>query len=1149
MTINKIYFLLALLFLWGCSVKKNTWLSRNYHNLSAHYNVYYNGNESFKEGVRAIQDANEDDYTQILPLFPDSKASSKEVATSQMDRAIEKGTKLIKKHSMRKKPKKRDGDQSVKYQKFISQNEFNKWVDNAYLLIGKANFYKHEYYLAQQSFDFMFREYQPGPEWSEAEIWKARAAIEMGDLAKARILLDNYDMHGKAPDRLYAFFAATYADYYLRQNMYREAVPFLQDAISGAWSKYYKLRFTFVLAQVYHALHQYSDASNAYKRVISMSPPYQMAFNAKVNRASVMFGEGGLPAVQKEIAKLLHDKRNMQYEDQIYYALAMAYKAENQEDNAIQNFLLSVEKSMENNYQKGLSFYELANIYYDRPQYRPAYAFLDSALVNLDKSFPKLQEVTLLHDDLKGLVKNINTVEREDSLQRIAAMGEAERIAFINQLIQQDKEKQEALQKRKEDLANAAFLSGGTTSTLQGGKWYFYNQKSVTKGKSEFVSRWGNRKLEDNWRRSNKEAIIEDMQPGLPDDIFGFNPDDNVPEDIIPESKEGQADMPGEKSVANAEDYLKNLPLTQEAMAQSDDRIQEALVSMGIIYKDEIENIPYAIDAFNQLLQRFPKSKYVEDVLMNLYLCYEIQGDELNMTMVRKQLEGQFPDGEFTAFLNDPDYFQKRAAKQQQIENLYQEAYSNYLFNDFVTPIQNLAATKNIDTESELLPKFKFLAGLSYAKSGNLNSFETELKEITQQYANSEVAPVAKKLLDMYGKGRVPVKGPVNSNLASIRDEEFKKNQRKAAIASDTETAPSSYNVNFQSMHSLVVLVNPEADLNRLKFNIADYNFSKFLLNDYEMSTTRLPDGTPVFVVSGFKNRLEGMDYFYALRERNEIFQVDNVQTIKLYVINSANMEFLLSSGDKKGYDAFFADNYLSAEAFQQVKEAKAASEEEPVSLVELKEQAPATKEIVEKELVLDKQGAVVDRTVRKKTVTPVNKEEERLPEKTTVPVEKEKRVTSEEVINTSQTQEMEPETVAVEVAEETPEDVAVASNADVFMKETGPHSALILFKKGRINIQQTGNVFKIFTKNNISANLEVTFGAKGTAFLYIKVDGFANAADAQAYLLKVKINDYVMRDISRMQYYMWAISDRNYNLLSGEESYQQYQDFYKLNY
>ena len=339
-----IYILLFILVLWGCSTQKNTPLRRGYHNLTAHYNVYFNGNESFKDGVKAIEENNQDDYTQILQVFPDSKPGSESVASSQMDRAIEKGTKLIKKHSIRKKPEKKRDDQSPKYKKFLAQNEFNKWVDNAYLLIGKSHFYKHEYYVAQQSFTYMFREFQVGPEWYEAEIWSARIAIEQGDFARAKILLEAYDLESKAPSGLYGFYAATYADYFIRQGMYADAIPFLKEAVNGAWSKYYKRRFNFILAQLYHKQKQYAKASDAYETVIKSNPPYEMAFNAKVNRAGILFEEGGLEAVKKEIKKLLRDKRNTDYEDQIYYALAMAYKAEEEEELAMDNFLLSVEK-------------------------------------------------------------------------------------------------------------------------------------------------------------------------------------------------------------------------------------------------------------------------------------------------------------------------------------------------------------------------------------------------------------------------------------------------------------------------------------------------------------------------------------------------------------------------------------------------------------------------------------------------------------------------------------------------------------------------------------------------------------------------------------------------------------------------------------
>ena len=1155
-----IYFLLALLFFWGCSTKKNTWVSRNFHNLTAHYNVYFNGNESFKEGVKSIEDSNEDDYTQILTVFPDSKESAKDVAISEMDRAIEKGTKLIKKHSITKKPKRRDGDNSIKYQKFISQNEFNKWVDNAYLLIGKSHFYKHEYSQSQQSFAYMFREFRTGPEWYEAEIWNARAAIELGDLAKAKILLDNYDIEGKAPEKLYGFFASVYADYYLRQEMYSEAIPYLQEAIIGAWSRYYRLRLNFILAQVYHKMERYNEASVAYKKVINMNPPYEMAFNAKVNRASVMFGEGGLPAVQKEIARLLRDKRNQDYEDQIYYALAMAYKAEQQEENAVENLLLSVEKSVSNEYQKGMSFYQLADIHYERPEYKPAYTYLDSALLSLDETFYNYEAINDLHKDLEGLVSHLNTVEKEDSLQRIAKMGEQARLAFIDELIAQEKSKQEELKKQQAqssdgDLFFDSSLANSLGRSNQGGKWYFYNPTSVSLGKSEFERRWGRRKLEDNWRRANKEVVAAEIpEPGDPDDIFG-DPLSAAQEDTTKVADELlQVLSKGDENLLSRDTYLKDLPLTEAQLVQSDQRIEEALISMGIIYKDEIENIPYAIDAFEELLKRFPNSKYLEDALMNLYLCYEMQDDGVNMAQTKKKIETLFPDGEFTAFLNDPDYFRKREEKLKKVEELYQQAYTDYLFSNFDAPISNYAKAKELDEDNKLMAKFKFLSGLSYAKLGDLESFAKELKAVTESYPDDEVAPVAEKMLALYKEGRTPVKGPVTSNLVDLRNEEFSKEKvRKGVSAMDSDKA-SSFVANHKTIHSLILAVNTGADLNRLKFNIADYNFSKFLLNDYEMSETRLPDGSPVFAVNGFNNRLEALDYFYSIRERSEIFNVDNMESYKMYVINAENLEFLLSSGDLKGYDAFFTDNYLSAEAFKNIPTKEEPKDEEKIAPV--KETQPETnKGILQKQLE-DKRS--IEKPVSQESQTPTTNNVAKEPvSQQDLPGEKplktketkvEKQPKVEEKNNTPENIDETNEPVT-KPQEEAKQDAIIEKPSNMFVVEEGKHSALILFKKGRINIQRTGTIFQNYTKANIGNHLQTEFGPKGTAWLYIKVSGFTTAEEAKKYAQRVRLDNYLMREISRMQYYTWAISDNNYQRLTDEESFNQYDSFYKSNY
>ncbi|TLX73877.1 hypothetical protein E9993_13795 [Labilibacter sediminis] len=1139
MKIKNIYFLFILVLISGCSTKKNTWLSRNYHNLTAHYNVYFNGNESFKEGVRSVEEGNVDDYSHILPVFPESKAENAGVASGQMDRAIEKGTKLIKKHSIRKKPEKKSGDQSVRYQKFLSQNEFNKWVDNAYLLIGKAHFYKQEYYVAQQGFSFMFREFRPGPEWYEAEIWNARASIELNDYAKAKLLLDNYDIEGKAPDKLYGFFAATYADFYIRQGMYEEAIPFLKEAIDGAWSKYYYRRFNFILAQLYHKLKQYSNASEAYSAVIKSNPPYEMAFNAKVNRASVMFGEGGLAAVQKEIKKLLRDKRNIDYEDQIYYALAMAYKAEDQEENASENFLLSIQKSIDNNHQKGLSFYEMGLMHYDKPEYIEAYYNLDSAIINLNESFPELEQVQDLHASLNDLVYHINTVEREDSLQRIAALSENARMAFIDQLIE-DEKKRAAELKRKEELMNGGdmFFDNSYSQRAgasQGGKWYFYNPNSVAMGKMEFEKRWGRRKLEDNWRRTNKEVVVESSD--FDDPAGMFSETDGFPMDSLAQDSVDNVTIVKETNPLSRNFYLNDLPLTAEKIQASNSSIEESLLSMGLIYKDELINIPFAIEVFKELISRFPDGVYLEDALMNLYLCYQAQGDAEGMAQVKKQLLTQFPDGEFTAFLNDPDFFKKKEEERQRMEDLYQQSYSSYLFNEFNSPIANAKEAVQIDDDNELLPKFKFLAGLSYAKLGQLPDFEKELIDIRDNYGDSEVAPLAIEMLKLYEKGRVPVKGPVSSNLVTLRSNELKEEQiRDRSQAGESEEVATSYVVDNKAKHNLILLVNKEADLNRLKFNIADYNFSKFLMNDYEMSSSKLPDGTPIFSVGGFNNRLEALDYFYALRERDDIFSVDNLDTYKLFVIHDYNLDFLLSSGDKEGYDHFFSENYLSADAFKNQQEEIQEVEEkntEPEQLPTVEENIaePKVKDEQEIQPVVDTLKEVVEEKVEKEKIIAARTKGEETTEVVNKALQPDDTLLKEDLV---------PEVSKTEDS--------IKPSVE-FVVEPGTHCAIILFKKGRINTMRTGTVFKNYTKSNYGTKFDVEFDALGSDYFYIKVDGFKDAMEAKAFLAKVKGNSFLMREISRTKHYLWEITNDNFHRLKDEKSFELYQQFYKINY
>lgn len=1134
-----IYFIVALIF-WGCSTRKNTWFRRNYHNLTAHYNVYFNGKESLKLGQKNIQDAIQDDYSLILPVFGDTEPEVKGIADSEMDRAIEKGTKLVKKHSIRKKPEKKKGNNSEKYKKWASQNEFNKWVDNAYLMIGKAYFLKQDYYLAQQSFAYMFREFTPGPEWFEAEIYYARTYIELGDYTTAQMALDNYDLEGKAPASLYGFFCAAYADLYMRQKNYDKAIPFLELAADNSSDKYQKTRYYFILGQIYQSRNEYAKATEAYSNVIKAHPPYELAFNAKVNRASVLFQTEGFDAVRKEVRKLLKDKRNEDYQDQIYFGLAKAYLAEQMEAEARENFIVSIQKSIDNEHQKGLSFYELSKLDYKIPEYRPAYHNLDSALLYLKSTFPERENLSTLHGYLSDLVTNLDVVEREDSLQRIAKMDDRTRNAYIDQLIKEEEERQEALRKQEEENNSVSdgYLNAPSTASNQSGKWYFYNPSSVSMGKREFERRWGKRKLEDNWRRNNKEVVAEEL-PTLsdPDGMFGDDPFGKEGTDQQQATIDTLVTPVVELKGRDA--YLKDVPLTAEALQASNQRIEESLLAEGLIYKDDLGNYPFAIDAFNELLRRFPEGRYTEDALMNLYLCFEIQDDAVGMAQMKSKLMQQFPDGEFTAYLNDPDFFQKLDAKNTELERLYSEAYNAYLLNDFDTPINNTQTAFVKDNENELLPKFVMLSALSHAKKGEAVSFEANLRQIVKDYPDSEVAPLAKDLLAEYAKGRMPVKGPNQSNLIAKRNEEFQQERKNKLGADAISSIPSSYAVNDHVTHSLVIIINPEADINRLRFNLADYNFSKFLLNDYEMSINKLPDGTPIIEVAGFKNRLEAQDYFYSLRERREVFDIENLERYNLFVITKDNLEYLISSGDQDAYNQFFEQNYLRAESFKnysktEVEEMKNTSEVKekikPTQVPAQEHELPKVPVGSQKEIVVEKpQTEVKEIPTASVTTTQEQKQEEVAPVSNPV-VEKVEEPVQEQVKNEA--------VVEVEVP-----------NLPKFDVGTGTHSAYILFEKGRIDVMRLGKVFKNYTKSNYGTKYEVTSGDFTSDYFYIKVAGCSDAKEAQAYLQKIKFNDFLMGEVNNKKHYLWAITDINLNKVKDLKSAEEYQDFYQQNY
>ncbi len=1154
MIFRKLSIVFIVLFIWGCSTKKNTWLSRNYHNLTAYYNVYYNGRESFELGDKAIKTNYKNDYTRVLPLFEVSDGEAAGIAAGEMDRAIEKATKLIKRHSITVKPKKRSGSKEGYAAEFYNRKEFNNWVDDAYLLIGKAQFYKHEFLPAIRTFQYVNREFDNTPAQYEALIWLARAHGEQGDFVSALSALESYDLGGAAPIELYGDFMAVYADYLLKQEKYAEAVPYLKSAIDAGLPRKERIRYQYILAQLYALAGKEQTAAELYGIVAKASPDYEMSFNAKVNKASILYGDADVAEVKKQLHKLRKDKKNKEYLDRIYYAFGRVSLQEEDEPEALKYFKKSVEASVQDENRKGLSYREIGEIYYGRMDYVNAYYYYDSALVAVDPEYEKFSQLEERHHGLTGLVDHLLTVEREDSLQRLADMSESVLLAYLDGIIEVRKEEERLVKEREEAgrMDDAFFyenLGGSRTNTNQaGGKWYFYNPTSVGMGKNEFEKRWGKRKSEDNWRRSDKRKVAVDTEEDdpftLPDDPFG---DKKIEPGVVEGDEKTQEESTKQiqsGAVPTREELMADIPLSPEARQQSDSEIKNALVEMGLVFMDRLNNYPKAIEAFEELLRRYPQAENTEEALIALYNAYRLNEDQSGMASAQQRLEDEYPNSRFVAYLKDPQFLEKIERERLEKEEKYELTYESFLFGKYTEVLERASAVIISEPNNELITKYLLIRALSYGKQGDVSKFKMDLEMVVSKSADSQEGQMAQALLKHLEEGKEPVQGTLYSpgpseSLASRKD------QLSEGEGVDVSSAGYVYIEN--ETYDLVVMGIKDRDINRAIYNVADYNFTRFILSDYEIVEKRLLDGAPSLVVSGFRNKVEAMDYYYSLRENPAFFNLDKLTSGQMVVISKTNQSRFFLSGLVSEYQEFFEKYYLTLidkNELDLVKPEEAVSEtpnESDAQPVEGSVQnVVPVKEVVVPE---DLKGLPVAAPVSVKKEEVIQTSEEKGDDQ-----KNERIVAEDEEVEKKEEKEVVTELISPVSAEATvniPE-----TPVSVFkLNKEGVHLAMICIRDARMDYKRLVTIYTNFARNSYGTDKIVELVDVGSEYKALKVAGFTTIAEVDVFLKDVMTKSFLTRDYERREHYMWNISEENFDKLIQNGLVQAYSDFYKSNY
>lgn len=905
------FLLTIIVLLSACSTKKNTPASRQWQAFTTRYNVYFNGKEHFIEQLQQMENGYEDDYTRQLLTHPAEARADQKMPQPSGDfkRTVEKMQKAIQLHSIKKKPVKKTS--SPKEKAFRARDEFNPFLHNAWLTMGKAQYYDGDFSGAAATFMYISRHFTWLPEVvTEARIWQTLCYCAMDWIYEAENTIHLVKKKQLTNKNLHNLYNRAMANLMVRSEKYEEAIPYLSAAAKAA-SGTQKNRLYFLLGQVYSQIGKRNQAYEAFKHAgEGQGVPYRAKFNARIKQSEVYSGKN----IAKEVNSLkamTRYARNKEYEDQIYYAIGNLYLSRGDSVKALENYKLSVEKSTRNGIDKALSQLSLGNIYFAQGDYVKAQPCYAEAVPQLPENYPDYKMLKRRSDVLDELAVYAQNVQLQDSLLALSELTPEQQMEVAKRLIaelvekerkaEEEAKREAAMAEREEEQETGNSMIKKNDQAAQGfsangdKSWYFYNAMTKSQGKTEFQRRWGARRLEDDWRRRNKSSFAFDDS-----DSAGKN-DESASDSSNSSNMSDSSDSPDSKEKGadptdphNPEYYLSQIPNTEEQKKNANEIIQEGLYNMGLILKDKLEDYPAAKAEFLTLEKRYPDNVYRLDVYYNLYLMAVRRNDTADAEHWRQKILTDFPDSPYGMAMRDPKYFDNLRRMNEIQEKLYEEAYQAYLDNDNKT-VHRL--TEQMETDyplSKILPKFVFINALSYLTEHDNDQFRDQLSSLLERWPDTDMTPMAAGIMKWLKAGRTP-----NAGLSNSRGLIWSMSLSNDSTAGANDSAAQFLNTPDSIQYIVFAFPRDSVNSNQLLFEIARFNFSSFVVRDFDMEPMSFGE-IGLIVIKGFKN-LKEAEYYTGMMQSKGPELPEGARSI---IISKHNFELLLNEG--RSFEEYF---------------------------------------------------------------------------------------------------------------------------------------------------------------------------------------------------------------------------------------------------
>lgn len=899
----------------GCSTQKNTAKSRWWHSFNARYNTYYNGTLAYIDGSEEKEKGNKDNFTEILPLYTVGNKKSRELGKGNFDKAIEKSQKAIKLHSIKKRPewtkKRRKTEKDLEW---LNRKEYNPMLWKAWMLMGRSQFHQGAFDEAASTFAYMGRLYQTQPAiYGRARAWLAKCYIEQDWIYDAEDVIRNMrrdSIHWSAQKE----WDYTYADYFIHIGDYEQAIPYLRKVIKHEMRKKQKAREWYLMGQLENALGHREAAYKAYKRVGRLNPPYEVAFNAKIAMTEVM-AEGQWKKMISQLKRMARSDNNKEYLDQVYYAIGNIYLSQKDTLKAISAYETGNQKATRSGIEKGVLLLKLGDIYWELEKFSDAQRCYGEAIGLLDKERKDYEQLSQRSKILDELAPYTDAVHLQDSLQALAKMDEKERNEAIDRVIEalKKKEKEEKklqaeanaqqVMQRNGAIGNRNNPQNNTptpqTGTQQNGKWYFYNPMAVQQGKQSFEKLWGKRENVDNWQRVNKTVVAGVGSEEFPE-MTQEQLDSIAKEEAIQDSLEQVKDS-AQNDPHKREYYLAQIPFTEEQLLASNLILEDGLFNSGVIFKDKLNNLPLSEKALRRLTDEYPDFENMDAVYYHLFLLY----NRMNMPAIAdgyiEKLKENFPESQWTGILSDP-YFKENAIFGEHMEDsLYAATYNAFKDNRYDEVKSNSRISEERFPLGANRDKFLFINGLGKLNDGDGDGCLADMNTIVEKFPQSKLAEMAGMIVNGVKAGKQLYGGKFD--LGDVWS-------RRSVVLSDSDSINAKKlsperNIDFLFM---VVYKPDSVNENQLLYELARYNFTSYMVRNFDITIEQDELGLHHMQVSGFRNYDEALQYARELYQQANI--VKRLGKSRSIVISTENLPLLGKQFSYDDYDEFYTKHF-----------------------------------------------------------------------------------------------------------------------------------------------------------------------------------------------------------------------------------------------